>query len=266
MQREKPEVGKVLRTALVPEMRSINEKARTIQFVASDETTDRYGDVLKTGGWELANYKKNPLFLFSHKSNEPPIGKCVEIHIESNPAALVQTIEFAPKETYEFADTIFRLYAEGYMRAVSVGFIPTKQPDPITDLEGHFTGYQFNGQELLELSACQIPANPNAIARMVSKGFSEADLERVFSGEASTAKSREEIYKELAELNAEIASIAVDVALKTTRHAVAVLKAHAVKSGEAIQDSGIVTIEQLVSAVREAGDSIRGSEECTELL
>ncbi len=38
------------------------EDDRTIRFVASDETVDRYGDVVSVEGWQLANYKKNPQF------------------------------------------------------------------------------------------------------------------------------------------------------------------------------------------------------------
>jgi HK97 family phage prohead protease len=181
MQRQKPEVGKSYRTPLLPELRSIDEKARTIEFVASTEKTDRYGDVIRVGGWKLDNYLRNPVFLWGHKSTEPPIGKCVNLKIEAKPPALVQTIQFADASTYPFADTIFQLYKGSYMRAVSVGFMPTEQPKPITDLEGHFTGYEFNGQELLELSAVPIPANADCLARAVQKGFSEADIARAFT-------------------------------------------------------------------------------------
>jgi phage head maturation protease len=65
--------------------------------------------------------------------------------------------------------------------AVSVGFMPLEQPNAIKDLEGRTTGWEFTSQELLELSAVSLPANPEALARMVSKGFAEDDLARVSS-------------------------------------------------------------------------------------
>lgn len=193
MENQKAEVGKSYRTALTPELRSIDEKARTIDFVSSTETADRYGDVIRVAGWKLDNYRKNPVFLWGHKSSEPPIGKCVDIRTENNPPALVQRIQFADAATYPFADTIFNLYKGGFMRAVSVGFMPTEQPTPLTDLEGRFSGYEFNGQELLELSAVPIPANADCLARAVQKGFAQKDLDEVFSEELArdlqTAKS-----------------------------------------------------------------------------
>src|SRR6185437_2590328 len=105
--------------------------------------------------------------------------------------------------------TIFNLYQGKFLRAVSVGFMPLEMPKRITDTEGNATGgYEFTNQELLELSAVPVPANPEAVARMASKGFgTEEDLRRVFS-----AKSAEEVYRELVEVNHEIAVMAVNLA------------------------------------------------------
>jgi hypothetical protein len=37
-----------------------------LEFVLSDKTKDRYGDVIDPKGWVLANFKKNPIALFNH--------------------------------------------------------------------------------------------------------------------------------------------------------------------------------------------------------
>lgn len=213
MQRELPQVGKALRASFLPRLRSVDEKARTIEFVASTEAVDRYGDVIRVAGWKLQNYLKNPVFLWGHRSGEPPIGKCVDLKIESNPPALVQTIEFASAATYPFADTVFQLYREGFMRAVSVGFMPLEMA-PIPD-----GGMEFLSQELLELSAVPIPANQEALARC--KGlFPEADLAAVFTGRqepteppeppedepaGSPADNAEELAEQLDEIATEVA-------------------------------------------------------------
>jgi HK97 family phage prohead protease len=161
MKRKAPAVGKLLRAVFTPELRSIDEKNRTIEFVASTEAVDRYGDIIRVGGWKLDNYIKNPVFLLAHNTKEPPIGKTVSVTIETNPPALVQKVQFADAETYPRADTIFRLYKGGFMRAVSVGFMPLEAPEPIKDGKG----FEFTSQELLELSAVSVPANPEAVAR-----------------------------------------------------------------------------------------------------
>jgi hypothetical protein len=240
--RNKVEVGKALRTTLVPQLRSVDEKNRTIEFVASTEAVDRYGDIIRVAGWKLDAYKNNPIFLWAHRSGEPPIGKCVGIHVESNPPALVQKIEFADAATYTFADTVFNLYKGGFLNAVSVGFMPLEDPKRLLDADGNWTyGYEFTSQELLELSAVPVPANPEALARCVEKGFGEADLARVF-----TVPSPEQ---EFATLSIALSRLAVSIASATVRVALAELKAAGVQR----ELGGDLTYEDLLSAVQAAG-------------
>jgi len=178
-----PEVGVTRRTAFVPQLRGVDEQKRTIEFVASTEATDRYGDIIRVAGWKTEHYLRNPVFLWAHRSGDPPIGKTVKLSIETNPPALVQTVEFADAKTYPFADTVFQLYRNGFMKSVSVGFRPLEKPKFITSEEtGAVTGYEFTSQELLELSAVPIPANPEAVARAVGDGIVlAADVEKLFA-------------------------------------------------------------------------------------
>lgn len=164
-----PVLGKERRMFTVPEVRSFDDATRTIIFVASSEAEDRYGDIIRVKGWKTDNYMKNPVFLWGHRSGDPPIGKCVELHMEGgSKPALVQKIEFASKDVYPFADTIYQLYKGKFMNAVSVGFMPLERPKPIMDKDGEETGgYEFSNQELMELSAVPIPANAEALQRAV---------------------------------------------------------------------------------------------------
>lgn len=263
MQKQKAEVGKAYRSPLLPTLRSIDEKARTIEFVASTEKQDRYGDVIRVDGWKLDNYLRNPIFLWGHRSGEPPIGKCVDLRIETNPPALVQKVQFADAATYPFADTIFKLYAGRFLNAVSVGFMPLEM-QPFVDLEGHMSGYEFLSQELLELSAVPIPANADCVARAVQKGFSESDLARVFFGEES-ASSEVEAYKALTATSLDLAEIAVDIATKVVQQALAKLKAQP----NSVETE--ITLDQLRAAVKGAAasvqsDRVAGLEELAEAL
>jgi HK97 family phage prohead protease len=181
--REDASRGDLRYKAFSPEIRTVDETKREITFVASTESVDRYGDIIRVAGWNLKNYKKNPVFLFGHRSSEPPIGKTVAISIEANPPALVQTIQFADKATYPFADTIFNLYKGKFMNAVSVGFRTLEPPNMIRDESGAITGMEFVGQELLELSAVVLPANTDAVARAHATDsgiISAEDLEKIF--------------------------------------------------------------------------------------
>ncbi len=64
----------------------VDEGNRVIRFVASDETPDRVGDIIKVSGWNLTNYKKNPVVLWGHdQANTPPIGKAVNVRRGNGP-------------------------------------------------------------------------------------------------------------------------------------------------------------------------------------
>lgn len=153
-------------------MRAIDERARTIEFVASDGTVDRMGDIIDPEGWDLGSYSKNPVFLWGHDRCRPPIGRSLSHAVTdvNGRRALVQTIEFfgpGPTEHDQLADYAFRSYVRGGMSSVSVGFLPQQttyidDPNERTRLGLGPWGVLYNRQELLELSAVTVPANPSA--------------------------------------------------------------------------------------------------------
>jgi HK97 family phage prohead protease len=199
---QRPGVGVTRRAAFVPLVRGVNDAKRKITFVASDETPDRYGDVIRASGWKTKNYMKNPVFLWAHRSSEPPIGKTTKLVVENEPPALVQTVEFADDPV---ADRVFRLYKGGFLKAVSVGFKPLEW-QPIEDDEGRITGHEFTKQELLELSAVPIPANPNALARAVDEGIlTAADAEKLFPDSADDVAAARALLARAAAPNAPVA-------------------------------------------------------------
>jgi uncharacterized protein len=258
MNRETPQVGKELRRALFPEIRSVNEARRQITFTSSDQSVDRYGDRLMVNGWDYQAYLRNPVVLWSHKSDELPVGKCVDLKIESTPVpALVQTVEFA---THDFASTVFDLYRGKFLSAVSVGFIPTSQPTPIKDENGNFSGWEFNGQTLLELSCVPVPANENALARARAAGFAEEYLQRAFgTEEVSTIPETVAGLKEkIVALKEEIATLKMPLRQEicTTESLCAAVKAASASVQEESEkspasDETITTFEQLGATGRD---------------
>ncbi|MDI6852998.1 MAG: HK97 family phage prohead protease [Deltaproteobacteria bacterium] len=148
-----------------------NPKDRTLEFVGSTADVDRYGDVIEMEGWDLRNYKKNPVFLWTHDYKQPPVGKAVKVG--KTEKGLLFQVKFPTAEEYDFADTIYKLYLGGYLRATSVGFRDLER-EPITDKEGRQTGFRYKKQELYELSAVPVPANPNALIMAVQKGVVSA--------------------------------------------------------------------------------------------
>ena len=150
-----------------------------MEFVLSDETPDRIGDIIMAAGWQLANFKRNPIALFGHRGDFP-IGTWRNLRVEGT--ALRGELVVAPEGTSERIDEIRRLVNAGILRAVSVGFRPSAY-EALKDGDGNFTGYRFTKQELLETSLVSIPANPNALAVAKSLNVSRATIDLVFAGQ-----------------------------------------------------------------------------------
>src|SRR5262245_59555228 len=82
----------VLRAAMTSEVRALGE-ARQVRFRITTGSPDRMNDTISPEGWDLANYKRNPVVLWAHKYDEPPIGRAVAI--SADPSGLTATTEFA---------------------------------------------------------------------------------------------------------------------------------------------------------------------------
>ena len=174
-------------------------------YIASDFSKDRDGDRLNPNGWVLDNFLKNPVLLEAHNYSLPAIGKVKKIWVEDGKLKFIP--EFAPTERGKEFKT---LYENGFMTAWSVGFIPIDYKE--TD-----DGYVFTSQELLEISAVSVPANPNAVrdtkiidnVNLMSKLFKE-DI-NYLNKELDYIKNE---IKELKELKEKLNSIILKFELK----------------------------------------------------
>ena len=97
---------------------------RTFTFVFSDESVDRYGDVIYARGWDLANFNANPIALFGHDANtvENVIGKAKNVRVEGS--RLIGDIEFMGAEVNPNAEAVYQMVKGGFLKTVSVGFQP----------------------------------------------------------------------------------------------------------------------------------------------
>src|SRR5882724_2212515 len=145
-----------------------------IEFILSDATPDRYGDIIIADGWELTNFNKNPIALFGHRSDFP-IGKWNNLQVKDG--ALRGFLEFAPKGTSDRIDEVRALVEADILRAVSVGFRPIESKPISNDSYGEI----YMKQELVETSVVAVPANPNALAVAKSLGISSETLNVVFA-------------------------------------------------------------------------------------
>jgi HK97 family phage prohead protease len=136
---------------------------------ASDDTLDRYDEIIQADGWKLDNYNRNPVIQNCHNYGDVlfTIGKAVRTWIDGQ--ALMQVWKLASQEN-PIAKVTRDLFKGGFLNASSVGFVPIRWE---TGSQGSDFRRKYLEQELLEVSAVGIPANPNALAMGVKSGAVE---------------------------------------------------------------------------------------------
>lgn len=156
---------------------SDDEDSRKAKFVASTDAEDRHGDVVKQDGWDFKSFKKNPVLLWAHRSSDFPIGRVSKIKVENN--MLMADTEFVDEGLHDVADKVWSMLKSGFLNAVSVGFRALDY-EPRFGKDGDWLGFQFNKQELLELSVVPVPANPQAIQVARSFGGTPQEISSFF--------------------------------------------------------------------------------------
>lgn len=174
-------------------------EGRRIRYVWSTETVDRMGDIVRQS-WDLSGYSRNPMALWSH-NHDVPLGNAVEYGLASAPRRqLAGVVEYAPEGIDPFIDSRYKLAAAGYLRTVSVGFMP-HEIDPVTDKEERAKlglgqwGVVFERNELLEISLVTVPANPDAVEddmrEFVQRGVLTTDEAEVYVRSSSPMTERD---------------------------------------------------------------------------
>jgi HK97 family phage prohead protease len=137
---------------------SIDKKNRTIEVVATKEIIDRQGDIIKLAGLDINQFMKNPVIPFGHDYGSLPVAKAIGIKFDGD--ELIMKLQFPTKEIYEFGDTVFKMFENGFLNAVSMGFIPVKQ-----SYDSELNANVIEKAELLEVSIVPVPANQSALVK-----------------------------------------------------------------------------------------------------
>jgi len=202
------------------EVKDFNDDTRSFTAIASTESQDRMGDILRANGWQLKNYMKNPIVLWGHRSDLLPIGKAKKVWVEGD--KLMFEPEFVSKEMNPFAEQVYQMYKNGFLKSFSVRFDPIEWNE-IREKKGdmqYFVGYDYLKQDLLEISAVNIPANPEAIKErnfqnMVLKSYALENitdnnelLEKIMKGEYDFEKeAKAEFDKEIEKMKETVETV-----------------------------------------------------------
>ena len=153
----------------------VKAEGETLRFVISDEKVNRYGDIVRQDGWELRNFRRNPIALWGH-SHEAPIGTWPELGVTMHEGGKV--LSGAVRLAVDASDEIRRidrLARAGVLRAVSPGFmnLETRKPSNEEDRKalglGPY-GLELTKNDLHEISIVSVGAQPGALRMSVEAG------------------------------------------------------------------------------------------------
>lgn len=188
--------------------RKMNEdgsESRVLTFVASDGSRDTAHTVLNTDNWDLKRFNSNGIIGYQHKvyggwdDTQNPDNVIGKGHAYTENGKLMVDIEFEPEDINPLAEKVFKKLLFGSLRGVSVGFLPVGTGHWGTGKEAmgeERETYYYAGQELLEISVVNIPANPNALKR----GLEIAEEEmKILRSQAEPKQTKEDNSNEVAE-------------------------------------------------------------------
>jgi HK97 family phage prohead protease len=159
------------------DLKADSGEIRAFPFVLSTASVDRHGDTIDQKGWELDNYRKNPVVLWGHDHDQLPVGRAASVYVTPDGSKLKAIDRFS--DATELARSVKQLYQEGFLNAVSVGFMP-KEYELAEDEERGFMAADFKTQELLEHSAVGVPAHPEALLEARSIGIDLAPIREFY--------------------------------------------------------------------------------------
>lgn len=171
-----------IRREIPIEPKVLDAKTGLVRFIASDETMDHSCEIVRLAGWRFTHFQKNAPFVNSHDYSDVRnlLGQVVGYSVTDG--ALVEDVQFALTEKGDtLADWVFAMYRDKFLRACSVGFVPsrftTKWDSDKTAFIAQITELKLDPasaarlccvyleQEQIELSGCILGCNPNALAK-----------------------------------------------------------------------------------------------------
>jgi len=167
----------------IGQIKSVNKEEFTIDAIVSDETIDRYGEVILADAYKkrLGNYKKHGILLSSHNYGSllKQIGMAENIKIEDG--KLTCKFKYFYGEGNEEADWAWKLASKYKVAAFSVGFLPYDYEEGNWEKDAEAIKAKkkpcrkYTDVELLEISQVLVPANPMALQKSIDEVSEDID-------------------------------------------------------------------------------------------
>ena len=180
-----------------PEVKILDAAQGRIHAIVSTEAKDRDGDIIRAAGWDLTHFLSHPVLLNAHKYTDITD----QIGVWEGMAVKGRTLQgdavFNVGVGNPKADYAFTLAQRGQL-AFSVGFIPDMAAAKELTNDGWLPTYEFNAQELLEVSAVPVPSNRDALQALKAFGGLHPVVESVIDDVLAGDVERRELDLEFA--------------------------------------------------------------------
>lgn len=164
---------------LVPDAEiKVDGQKMMAHVIVSTATMDRERDILLSKGCRTANHQKIPAVMVNHRKDWPAVAraedpagnytvKCYDDRVESYNWF---------NQSSKLGLQTFRLVESKALAGVSPGFMTV--PDCVQKIKGTDgrPAYLYTAWDLVEISHCPIPMNPDALVLAVEKGFGGESL------------------------------------------------------------------------------------------
>lgn len=156
----------------------LDEGSRTVLAIISTDSVDRDGEVVNPKGMHKKNFSTNPIVLFNHNREELPIGKALWVKADTDEKGRgVIKAKYKITDKTPTGQMVFDLLKDGILTSHSITLLSNHSTKPTTkeinerpDLKD--ARLIHRDWELLEFSIVTLPANPDAVALAISKGYS----------------------------------------------------------------------------------------------
>jgi hypothetical protein len=148
----------------VGRLHEINDSNRSAVFILSTGALDRDGETVDPHGGDFEDYRKNPVVIFNHNTDDLPIGISAEPdgklaiwegEHDGKPALFGRAYFSSANPKGQL---VFDMVKEGTLRGCSISFMPLGEPT--VNAVG---GKHYSKWKLLEWSVCPVGSNPDAI-------------------------------------------------------------------------------------------------------
>ncbi len=209
--------GLVCRSLDLAERAAVRLEEREVDVIASTADVDAHGEIVEQT-FNLKRFKKNGPVLWSHNRggffSAPPAAETLPLGFAKNTKVedgmLKSTLVFVDAEANPFSEQVLQGFAQGSLKAVSIGFRPGKVTEE--EDEGGKKRLRLSKNELFEISVVPMGSNPNAVAARRSVEHAFLRKTHGLAPEQPVAASDDDQEKKQMDLDELKAKLAVETA------------------------------------------------------